>query len=62
MRNLRPESVADVCGIDLDKEIIFTGLAVGYADESAPVNTLRSPRAPLDEWCTFMGYGSKSKL
>ena len=30
----RPESVAEVCGIDLGKEIVFTGLAVGYARES----------------------------
>jgi len=26
-------------------------MAVGYADEAAPVNTLVSERAPLEEWC-----------
>jgi nitroreductase len=33
------------------EEIIFCGMAVGYADETAPINTLVSERAPLAEWC-----------
>ncbi len=34
-------------------ELIFCGMALGYADESAPVNTLVSERAPLEEYVTF---------
>ena len=33
--------------------ILFCGLALGYADESAPVNTLRTERAPLQEFADF---------
>jgi len=31
-------------------EMIFCGMAVGYADDAAPVNSLHSERAPLQEW------------
>jgi nitroreductase len=38
-----------------DDHIIFAGIAVGYANPDAPVNQLRTKRAPLDEnirWLT----------
>ncbi len=35
------------------EEIIFCGMAVGYADEAAPINSLVSERAPLAEWTVF---------
>ncbi len=35
------------------EEIIFCGMAVGYADETAPINSLISERAPLGEWCVI---------
>lgn len=38
-------------------EMIYCGMALGYADMSKPVNTLRSDRAPLDEIATFRGFG-----
>ncbi|WP_425309837.1 nitroreductase [Ammonicoccus fulvus] len=34
--------------------VLFSGLAIGYADPSAPENNLRTERAPLDEWCTVL--------
>ena len=34
-------------------EMIFCGMAVGHADESAPINTLVSERAPLAEWAVI---------
>jgi nitroreductase len=37
-------------------EMIYSGMALGYADETAPVNTLRSDRAPLDEIASFRGF------
>jgi nitroreductase len=35
-----------------ENEMIFCGMAVGFADEAAPVNTLESERAPLAEYLT----------
>lgn len=39
-----------------DNEMIYCGMALGYADMSKPVNTLRSDRAPLDEIAVFKGF------
>ncbi len=36
-----------------ENEMIFCGMAIGYADESAAVNALDSERAPLEEIVTF---------
>jgi nitroreductase len=38
-----------------DEELVFCGLALGYADAEAPINALRSERAPLDEYVVFKG-------
>jgi len=38
------------------EEMIYCGMALGYADETAPVNSLRSERAPLDEIAAFKGF------
>ena len=37
-----------------DNEMLFCGMAIGYADRDAPINTLRSERMPLDEWARFV--------
>lgn len=39
-----------------DTEMIACGMALGYADETAVVNTLRSDRAEVDEIATFHGF------
>jgi nitroreductase len=36
--------------------IIFCGMALGYADESAPINSWRSPREPLEAFAAFEGF------
>jgi nitroreductase len=36
--------------------MLFSGIAVGYRDESAPINGLRTPRAPLAEFACFRGF------
>src|SRR6185503_3209978 len=41
-----------------EDEMIYCGMALGYADESAPVNTLRSARAEVDEFAVFRGFAS----
>lgn len=37
-----------------DQLMLFCGLAIGHEDTSAPVNTLRTTRAPLDEVVTWL--------
>ncbi|MBI1392028.1 MAG: nitroreductase [Alphaproteobacteria bacterium] len=36
-----------------DEEMLYCGMALGRANPAAPVNSLRSDRAPLDEIATF---------
>ena len=38
--------------------MIYSGMALGYADETAPINAWRAPRAPLDDYATFEGFES----
>ncbi len=37
-----------------ENEMLFCGMAIGYPDGSAPINTLVSERMPLDQWATFL--------
>ncbi len=37
-----------------DNEMLFCGMAVGYADPNAVINALRSERMPVDEWARFV--------
>jgi nitroreductase len=39
-----------------EHEMIYCGMALGYADAAKPVNTLRSDRASVDEIATFRGF------
>lgn len=36
--------------------MLFCGIALGYRDSGNPVNAIRSPRAPVEEFCTFLGF------
>lgn len=36
--------------------MLFCGLGLGYMDESAPINQLRTDRAPLEEFATLTGF------
>ncbi|MES2489131.1 MAG: nitroreductase [Pseudomonadota bacterium] len=36
-----------------ENELIYSGMALGYADDSAKVNALRTERASVDEFATF---------
>ena len=35
-------------------DILFCGMAIGYRDESAAVNSLKSERRPLKDWAKFL--------
>jgi nitroreductase len=36
--------------------LLFAGMALGYRDESAPINRLRTDRAPLGEFAELRGF------
>ncbi len=38
------------------EQMLFCGMALGHADESASENRWRSPRAPLETWADFSGF------
>jgi len=39
-----------------DELMLFSGMALGFRDESAPINRLRTDRAPLEEFATLRGF------
>ncbi|WP_432768505.1 MAG: nitroreductase [Sphingopyxis sp.] len=41
-----------------DDQILFTGLAVGYADDAAPVNQWSVPRVGLEDVIDWQGFAS----
>ena len=51
--SVRHSAVREFVGAP-DEELLFCGVAVGHADDDAPINSLASERMPLDEWATFV--------
>ena len=49
----RPQTVARLVGAPSEL-MLFCGMAVGYGDPNAEVNTLVSEREPLENWATFL--------
>src|SRR5687767_14803953 len=49
------KTVAEFLQLPAD-HMLFCGMALGYMDESAPVNALRTERAQLDEFATLRGF------
>jgi nitroreductase len=47
------EQIRPVLGIT-PEEIVVCGMALGHEDTSRPENDLRTERAPLEEWATFL--------
>ena len=37
-----------------DSDMLFCGMAIGYRDDTATVNSLKSERRPLNEWAKFI--------
>ncbi len=50
----RAKTVSEVLGVP-DTVQLYCGMALGFPDRSAPVNKLRSARAPLEEFVAFHG-------
>ncbi|MEZ5790323.1 MAG: nitroreductase [Nitratireductor sp.] len=47
--SMYPQTVQEFCAMPEDL-MLFCGIAIGYRDETAPVNALRSEREPLETW------------
>jgi nitroreductase len=39
-----------------ENDLVYCAMALGYADPKAPVNRLRSARAPVDEFASLRGF------
>jgi nitroreductase len=50
-----PRTVARFIGLPEDHQL-FAGMALGYRDETHPINTWRTRRDPLDSWCEMTGF------
>lgn len=49
----RPDAVSSFLQTP-DNMMVFCGIAIGYKDPDAAVNTLVSERMPLEQWATFV--------
>jgi len=49
----RPQAVTSFVGAP-EEQMLFCGMAVGYANPDAKVNTLVSDRGPFSEWAQFV--------
>jgi nitroreductase len=50
-----PKTVSDFLKLP-EHMMLFSGMAVGHADEAAAINSWRAPRVPLNEFATFSGF------
>jgi len=51
--SMKQDSVSDFIKSD-DGDILFCGMCIGYKDDKAPINSLRSERRPIDDWAKFL--------
>jgi len=51
--SIKNESVSEFVNAE-DSDILFCGMAIGYRNETAAVNALKSERRPLNEWAKFL--------
>ena len=52
-----PDTIRAALGLP-ETEAIVCGMAIGYGDPDAVVNTLHTPRAPAAEFTRFQGFGA----
>ena len=50
-----PKTVAEAVNL-ADDHILFSGMALGYADDTAPINALRTRRDPFEVWAEMKGF------
>lgn len=50
-----PKTIAEF--LNMPPELmLFCGMGLGFMDETAPINRLRTDRAPMEEWASFSGF------
>ncbi|MCJ9428617.1 nitroreductase [Kordiimonas marina] len=50
-----PKTVGDFLKLPED-QMLYAGMALGYADEDAPINSLRTDRVEVDDFTSFHGF------
>lgn len=50
-----PQTLTETLNLPED-HMIFSGMALGYADQTAPINTLRTRRDPFEVWGEMRGF------
>lgn len=50
-----PQTAAKAVGLPED-HMVFSGMALGWRDETASINTLRTRRDPFDAWAEMRGF------
>jgi len=50
-----PKTLAEILNLPED-HMVFSGMALGYADETAPINNWRSARDPFEVWGELRGW------
>lgn len=50
-----PKLLAEMLNLP-DDHMVFSGMALGYADEAHPINTLRSSREPFENFAEMRGF------
>jgi len=51
--SIKHDSVSKYVNAD-ESDLLFCGMSIGYKDNNAPVNSLRSERRPLKDWAKFL--------
>ena len=50
-----PKTLAETLNLP-DDLMVFSGMALGWRDETHPINAWRSARDPLDTWAELRGF------
>lgn len=53
---LYADVIRDFLGLDHERYMFFCGMAIGYRDPDAPLNTFERERVPLDDQVKFLGW------
>ena len=51
--SMKHESVSSFVKAD-EQDMLFCGVAIGYKNEDALINQLKSERSPISQWVTFI--------
>ena len=52
--SMKQDSIRSFLGLNADNLTLFCGMAIGYRDENAKINKLKTDRFPISEWANFI--------